>query len=328
MRRRDLALAAAAALTSCARRPAAARRTISAGVMLAPGTSPLYLALERGYFRDAGLDVQPQMLNSGSQMVTLLAAGRLDAAFIFVAPAMFNAAARGARVRAVLGREFVNPECGDAARLYARTAAFPQGTSDIRLWSGKRIVSGTRAGMGEFVLDSVLSSQGVDPRRTPNPGVSLAEAAAALASGKIDGLLNGTNVNYDFASHPEIVREQAGARAVARLQLSQILFGSGMVAGDVAVGGVFLACYLRGVREFLAGETPQYLKDFIRTNGREAGALHECRSYIAPDGAIDTRSVQAMLDWAILRGYTPPGLSLQTVVDTRFLDIAHKETSR
>jgi NitT/TauT family transport system substrate-binding protein len=312
-------------LLSCARKRPQGLRPFTAGVMQVPGTSPLYLALERGYFRDAGLDVQPQILNSNSQMVTLLAAGRLDAAFIFASPAMFNAAARGSKVRAVLGREFVNPSCGDAARLYARKAAFPQGTADIRLWEGRRIVSGSRSGLGEFMLDSVLRSAGLDPAKTPNTGVSHTEGAAALVSGTVDALLNGTNIPYDFSSHPEIVHEESPAKAIAGLQMSHILFGPSLTAGDIRPGAAFVASYLRGLREFLAGATPQYLKDFVKSDGRDPRVLGQCRAYSAADGRLDMKSIQSMLDWAIARGYTPAGTRLEGVVDTRFLEIAHKE---
>ena len=98
MRRRDFLLpVACAALAGCAKRNSKPLQTIRIGIGNYAAISPLYVALERGYFRDAGFDVQPEQVVRTGDTVALLASGHLDAAFAFAAPPVMNAVAQGMR---------------------------------------------------------------------------------------------------------------------------------------------------------------------------------------------------------------------------------------
>ena len=288
--------------------------------------SPFFLALERGYFRGVGLDARPQVVNNSAEAATLLAVGRLDAAFTTVSPALMNAVARGSEVRVVLGRDIVTPVCGDAGALYARKSAFPEGVSDIRRWNGKRIWAGPRMGTGEFMLDLILRRAGLDPMRTPHVSLALAEATAALISGGIDAMLNGNNLPLNLHSHLGIVRETAGSHLLSNLQISHVLFGPGLLKGNIAAGVSFLACYLRAFREYQAGATPQFLRDLVAIQGRDPAVLSYCRNYSVPDGKVDMGSIDLYVDWAVERGYVQQGFKDGTLVDGRFAETAYKES--
>ena len=304
---------------------AAGLKTIQVGLSNFPGMSPFYVALERGYFRNAGIDAQPQMLGRNMEIVALLAAGRLDAAINPVGPSLFNVASRGSEVRVVLGRERVTLSCGVCGSLYARKAAFPKGTSSIQEWSGKNIWAGQGAGLGEFLLDTILSRSHVDPKRVQRPRLNQAQAAAALVSGAIDGMLQANNGPLEFPPEAGIVREEAGMKIIAGLQTSHILFGAGLIHGDVTIGSKFLAAYLRGVADFEAGVTPQFLKDMAQSQGNSQTILTQCRRYSTPNGSIDRASIALARDWAVGRGYTEATVTVDSVVDERFLELAKRE---
>ena len=324
MRRRDLVIPAlSGALASCARRQPASARTIQVGVRSILGMSPFYVALERGYFRDAGIDARPQTIERNAETVALLAAGRLDIAITAVEPAFFNAVARGSDVRVVLGRERITQSCGDSGALYARKAAFPRGTADIREWRGKKIAAGQGAGLGEFLLDTILSRARIDPNQTPRPRISPGQAAAALSSGAIDGLLQSSNWSVSLESDSNIVREDAGRASIPGIQTSYILFGPGLLHGEISAGGRFLGCYLRGVRDFERGVTPHFLRNLTALQG-SPGALDRCRRYSTPGGAIDRESIGLFRDWAVNRGYTPAGIEVESLTDDRFLRFAQE----
>jgi len=291
-----------------------------------PGLSPFYLALERGYFKQAGIDIQTVELGNLTETVAMLSSGQVDLAFTILSPALMNAVARGAEVRVVLGRDRITPGCGDGAVLYARKAAFPKGTSDIKEWNGKKLWSGVRLGHSVHLLDELLLRAGLDPKNTPRTLLSQPEAVAALQSGGIDAMFNGTNLPLGIPQDPAIVRETAGAKLLENRQISHVLFGQGILKADVSLGTSVLACYLRGSREFQAGATPQFLKDLVASQGRRSTVLTECRTYSSQDGRIDLDSVRRYVDWAIRGGYGPAGFSAEKLLDTRFQEGAYKES--
>jgi hypothetical protein len=146
-----------------------------------------------------------------------------------------------------------------------------------------------------------------------------------MISGSLDALVNGTNLPIAVGEHPEIVREAAGARAIAPLQYSYIWFGSRLLAAGIPVGARLLAAYLRASKDFLAGATPQFLKDYAASSGLDAGALGGCRATFTADGTIDMKSLKTAVDWGIARGFTDAGASAEALVDTRFLELARRE---
>jgi len=323
MRRRDLLCAAGLApLAACRRSQTGPLQTIKFGVQPFPGMSVFYLGLERGYFRDAGLDIQTEVLTSGSQVSSALASGQLDAALNSSGPGMFNLVARGGPLRIVMGREVISPVCGDAAVVYARKKVFPEGTGDIRRWIGKHFSTGNKTGLGEYFLDTILTSAGLDPKKIQRTSLSAAEAAAAITSGAIDAVLNATNLRLGLDSRPEIVRETAGATAIDQLQYSYVYFGPRLLAADPAIGASVLRAYLRASREFVTGATPQFLKDYVTSKGLNSSVLQECRSSFTPDGSIETKDLQVAIDWAVSRQYVEKGLSAESVIDRRFWDLA------
>ena len=329
MRRRDLLWSAsAAALASCARKKAGSRREVRFAIRPFPNMSVFYLALEKGYFRDAGFDVRADVAGNPQLVASLLASGKVDAACTFDSPALFNLAGRGASLRIVLGREVVGLSCGDAGAVYMRRKSFPKGTSDIRLWAGKRFATVSRVGLGEFFLDSELSAAGLDPSKTPRSSLNHGEMVAALVSGSVDAAINSGNVPYNFGSHSEITRENAGMQALAGLQFSHIWFGKGLLEGDPNAGAALLAAYLKAGRDFLAGATPQFLIDYAAANNMDPTVIHGCRNTFTQNGEVDRKSVQRIVRWSIARGYTPAGASADPLIDTRYWELAMKSWSK
>ena len=66
---------------------------------------PIYIALDRHYFTDVGLEVEDIRFGAASQMMQPLAAGQLDVVPSAISAGLFNALARDIDVRLVAGRE-------------------------------------------------------------------------------------------------------------------------------------------------------------------------------------------------------------------------------
>src|SRR5438105_5484563 len=76
-------------------RPSRQGATLKIGYIPLLTVGPLFVANDRGYFREAGLDVELVRFNSGAEMVVGLGTGELAAGFAGASPGLFNAWARG-----------------------------------------------------------------------------------------------------------------------------------------------------------------------------------------------------------------------------------------
>lgn len=107
--------------------------------------TPVMAAAERGYFSDAGLDVEMVLVGATQDAIALLARGRLDVAAGGISAAFFNAVHRGFDVRLAGGLAYI-PAQGHPSALMVRTDLYEQGIRTPKQLAGKRI--GLQGGLG------------------------------------------------------------------------------------------------------------------------------------------------------------------------------------
>jgi len=95
------------ALQSCAESPAATPETMpdlgKIRVGYVPVIAPIYIAYEKGYFKEQGLDVELIPFDSGAKMVAALGSGQLDVGSGEAGTALLNAIDQGFDVQVVMG---------------------------------------------------------------------------------------------------------------------------------------------------------------------------------------------------------------------------------
>ena len=284
-----------------------------------------YLAHERGYFRDAGIDVEPEQIRGSSQAIPLLASKKLDVAFLAVSSPLVNAVARGSELKIVAAREFASPTCGDAGAIYVRKSLLPRGISDLRPLKDKRIAISTKGAIPEFSLDMALEKGGARAGDAQILALPQFDSVAALSAGKIDGL-----VGHDIEAIMALKRKDLMAVAtlgttLPGFQFAYVVFGAQLLNADIDAGVRFLEAFLRGTREFVAGETPGFLDELASKQGLEASVLRgQCRTTFVTDGNIDLASLQQFSDWVSAKGYCPEKIDARQLVDTRFIDELRK----
>lgn len=151
--------------------------------------APMFIAKEKGYFAEQGLNVELQALPGASDMVVLTATGEFDAGIGGIGPAYWNAAAQNLPIT------IIAPAHGEgspvATPLMISTDACESGEiSSIQDLEGMSIAVNA-PGATELWLDRALQSGGlsiddVDVQFLPFP-----DAVAALDSGAIDAAMIG-----------------------------------------------------------------------------------------------------------------------------------------
>ena len=286
--------------------------------------SSLYLALESGYFEQAGLKVSIDTVLASAQALPLLAAGQLDASFTPLTPSFMNAVAKGARVKLVAGREFVSPTCGDFGCVYGTRERFPDGIPNFQALRGKRIAVQRAGGMGEMALEMELESAGLEVRDVRVAYMLPLEGLAALASGGVDGVVSQSDVEKMPRAAANLVKSPGLASILPGFQYSYVFFGRGLLDAEPARGANLLRAYFRATKEFLAGKTPRFMKEYAQSNGMDFEQVRTaCRDTFAPDGRIDRNSIERHVRWAAARGYCTTAPSYEQLVDTRFLELAN-----
>ena len=149
----------------------------------------LYVAVEKGYFREVGLDVRLENLTGGADAVPFLATGELDLALGNVSVGLFNAFDRGADVK-IIAPGGILPLQDSPLPLIVRKDLIDSGAvrtpADLK---GRRVATNTRGGSVEYVLSKVLEGAGrgiadVEVLTLPFP-----DMPAALSNSSIDAAI-------------------------------------------------------------------------------------------------------------------------------------------
>ena len=88
-------------------------RTVVVGTLPTANAAPMYLGMEKGYFKQEGLVVKPQLREGGGSLITSLVSDDSQFAFVGVIPAV-TAVSKGLPIKAVAASD-------DAAATPGRT---------------------------------------------------------------------------------------------------------------------------------------------------------------------------------------------------------------
>src|SRR4051794_32680534 len=99
--------------------PATAQETVTVGIYAATSDAPLFIADKKGYFREEGITVKLTSFQSAAMMVPPLGTGQLDVGAGSASAGLYNAFARGIKIRIVADKASSAPGYG-ATKLIVR----------------------------------------------------------------------------------------------------------------------------------------------------------------------------------------------------------------
>jgi NitT/TauT family transport system substrate-binding protein len=191
------AAAPASAPTSAAVAPTSAPelRKVTVGFAAVVSMAPAYVALEKGYYREQGLDVSLQPLTGGTDMVTQTASGNFDVGLGGPGAGLFNAFARGIHLTIVAPVAVFKPPVPTplVASKALRNSGEVQSIADLR---GRKVSIIGRGSSNEYFLDQALRRGGLTIRDVDLQILPAPESVVALANGAIAA----SNVLEPFAS--------------------------------------------------------------------------------------------------------------------------------
>ena len=149
----------------------------------------LYVALEKGYYRDQNIDLQLETVAGGADVVPFLATGDLDINLGAISVGLFNAFDRGADIR-IVAPAGIMPLENSPLPVVVRTELLESGQvrtpADLR---GRRVAVNTRGASVEYVLTKVLERNGLTIQDVDQVPVPFPDMPAALSNGSVDAAI-------------------------------------------------------------------------------------------------------------------------------------------
>ena len=295
-------------------------------------SAPLFIALDQGLFEDEGLEVEIVSAPSGANSLPVLVQGRVDVLATWIAPAIFNLAARGAPIKLVAGRSYEGRDGCVFTAIVVRNELLADGRlADRASLRGLRLAS-DRTGATHFYVDRLLSSGGLTFEDMDLVDVPYVAKLEALARGRLD---------LTAAGEPWLTRILDDGHAslwipvselVPEFQSTFLVFGPNLLRDDREAGRRFLAAYKRVVEHYLdQGKSPRNIEIVAEHTGLDADVVaRACWPLVTRSATVDLRSLALYQDWALEEGLIDERVEVETMVDAEILAgaVPQQERSR
>jgi NitT/TauT family transport system substrate-binding protein len=324
-------VAAAPAPTSApsAAAPLSPPLPVRTGAIGSSSDAGIYIALERGYFREQGLDVSLEAIRSATDVLSALATGNLDVAGGGLNAGLYNALQRGVNVRIVADKGSLQPGFGYEALLVRKDLTDSSryaGYADLR---GMKIAVNTIPSIDSVLLDRALDRGGLGFGDVEVSEISFPDQLAAFGNRAIDASL----LIEPFVTRA--VEENLATRIVTFDQLAPdqqigvLLYGSQFLQGNPEGPRRFMVAYLQGVRDYNDAFARGRGKDDViailtrNTTIRDAALWEKITPPgLNPDGSASKSSIAQAQDFFAARGQVPEKVDVDGLVDTSYVDYA------
>ncbi|MBI3091502.1 MAG: ABC transporter substrate-binding protein [Candidatus Tectomicrobia bacterium] len=176
--------------------PAVAQQTLplKVGLMRIVGVIPTYAAIDRGFFKEAGVDFQPTDMAGGAVILPAISGGSLDVGFTNVV-SLFMARDQGFDYTIVAGNTYENKILKPDSPLgYIGTSALmvlpDSPIKTVKDLEGKTIAINTRRTILTMAVEELMSQKGADPSTVKWIEVPFPRMAAPLKMKQVDAIMD------------------------------------------------------------------------------------------------------------------------------------------
>jgi ABC-type nitrate/sulfonate/bicarbonate transport system substrate-binding protein len=321
-----LLLAASAASAQVA--PLNPRVALKVGAIGAVSDAGIFIAQEKGFFRDQGLDVEIVSFKAAPQIFPAIATGEVQVSGSAVTPALFNAFARGIGMKLVADKGQVAKGFGFAAIVIRSDLA--DTVKDFKDLKGRKLAVLGKGVSSTAQLGKALELGGLEPNQVELVELGLPEMVAALGNKAIDGAtLLEPFITLAIAKHVAIRWKGMEDFLPFVGQNGVIICSQTFAQSQPEPGKRWMAAYLKGNRAYLDAVTKGVDFDGINAILAKHTAVKDVAllARIAPtgfdpNGRMEVKSLEADQDWFLKLGLQQARADLSKVIDYQYVDYA------
>lgn len=308
--------------------PLSPRVALKVGVIGALSDAGIFIASDKGYFHDEGLDVELVPFKATPQILPAIATGEVQASGSAITPALLNAFERGIAMKIVADKGQVTKGFGFAAiGIRADLADHIHDFKDLKglkfAVPGKGVSSATQLGIA-------LKLGGLEPNDVTLVELGLPEMVAALGNKSIDGAtLLEPFVTLAVARHIAVRWKGMEDFLPFKGQNGVIIYSQRFAEDEPEVAKRWMVAYLRGIRAYIDSVVSGKDRDGIQSILAAHTPVKDPALYAKmaptgfdPNGRLEVQSLEADQDWFLKLGLQRQRADLSKIIDYQYVDYA------
>jgi NitT/TauT family transport system substrate-binding protein len=304
--------------------PAQAAEAVTIGVVPVISAAATYMAVEKGYFREAGIEAQLENVDSGSTAVAMLATNRLQVVEGGLSIGYFNALAEGMPI--IIALERGSSPLGHDLVLRRGLDAEVKKVADLRGRSIALVAPGSIAvyEVGKVLETGGLTLKDVEVKYIPFPQVGIALQNGAIDAANTVPPWGAFAIDNGFATRWIDTDDYIRPSPVV---ISIYMANTDWAAQHRDLALRIFTAIVRGARDYcqayhhgsIRGEVMDVLMRYGAFKDRASldRMVWQARD---PDGRINVASVEDLQDWFFKQGLIPQKFPTARLIDTSYAE--------
>jgi NitT/TauT family transport system substrate-binding protein len=297
--------------------------------------APFYIAIEKGYFKDAGVEVSLERFQSAAQATAPLSTDQVQVVGGGVSAALYNAFARDWPVRIAMAR--TRDWSGYSSDTLVLRNDLKSTVTSAKQLKGKMIAINTPASVLHFMLGRLMESEGLSIKDVQTISMAWPNMAPGMETKAIDGGMvvepfatqfAAKNISFPFKRAADFMKSPP-------LEVSVVLYSKGWTDKNPDQAKAFTLAYLKGVRDYVDAmkggpERAEVVDICIKYTSLKDKAMYDKMqwSYMDPNGEISFEGLHDQQDWYAKNGFVATKANVEAMTDRRFLDYALEKLGR
>jgi NitT/TauT family transport system substrate-binding protein len=323
----------AAVVLSLATAVASAQEKVTVAALRFVSSAPIFIAQEKGYFREQGLEVEIKFFDAAQPIAVAVATGDADFGITGLTGGFYNLAGKGAiRIIAAQSRE----EPGfDFVAYLATKKAYDSGFNNPGGFPGKNVAITQTGSTFHYMLGMLSEKRGFKLSDVMlRPLQSIANVTAALKGEQVDGAL--LPANNAYAAEKEGFAKIIGwVHQETPWQLGALFAGGKMIDNRRWIVEKFTAAYLKACADYaeaflqrdpsgkrIFGDKAEALIPAIQKYVEPKPSADQVRasaSYIDPKGRLLVKNIADQIAWYQSQGMVSRDVDATKVFDLSFV---------
>jgi NitT/TauT family transport system substrate-binding protein len=322
------ALLLTAALPLALAAPADAQTKVKVGSVRATVVGAVVAAKERGYFKQANLDVDIELIDASASFIAPLSTGALNVVEGGMSAGLFNGIAQGLPIKSAF--DSASSPVNHWLMLRPDLANEVKTVKDLK---GRVVAINAPNSIALYEVTRILETAGltikdVETKVIPFPQMGIAFQNKAIDAGLSIAPFNQVIARQGIANLWINSDETIKTRPI---QISTSMFNTDWAAKNPEVAQAFFTALLRGVRDYCnayhgGSWRPELLKLLVTQGVGTSTEQIDSIPWAArnPDGYVFRDSATDVQKWYVQQGLVRELLPFEKTVDTRFAEAANK----
>jgi NitT/TauT family transport system substrate-binding protein len=301
------------------------------GVLGVVPEAGFFVAIEQGYFREQGIELDLTLFDSAARMVPALGTGQLDVGDGSHSAGLYNAVARGIGIKIVADAASGPPGQPTVAMLFRRDLAESRQLRSPVDLRGRRLALPARGIPTERLLSDWLRPTGVRVDEVEIVEMSFPDQLPAFGSRALDATIIPEPFATRLLDQGLATFYQGSDEVYPGFQTGVAMYTPAFAQEQPDVARRFMIAYLRGVRvyndAFVKGDAAARqvtVAALIQHTPVKDAALYDrmAMAGLNPDGRLNIPSMVADQEYWLASGAQQARIDVASLVDYTFADAA------